>query len=265
MRVVPLEELGGLIEAWARRWAVFSPSREAGVVAFRPWRGEPFWQWYRNATLPPKELFLPRQEELFRFEGLREALPEQEFLVCGIRPCDARALELLDRVFEAEPADPHWTGRRRRALLVGFACTEPCEASFCVDLGVDPLEAPGVDLMVLPWEGRAYLWANTDRGHGLLEGAPQEGELPAGLAEQVRSRFPRGLPLEGARRGMEAALAEEGRWRELAFGCVTCGVCTLLCPTCHSNRCTPYQVAVRRGKLSGVSTPRVASRIRRQR
>ena len=70
----------------------------------------------------PKELFFPQSEELmeFRTSGREIELIDTrresgDFAVFGVRACDVRSFEVLDRVFLSEPADSYYADRREHA------------------------------------------------------------------------------------------------------------------------------------------------------
>ena len=94
---------------------------------------------------PLKDLFTPPRREIARWKagaGPADIVPapvdETPGSAFGVRPCDARAVQLLDRVFLKEPyVDPHYKARRDNLLLVGVAC-QPAESCACGVFGFGP-------------------------------------------------------------------------------------------------------------------------------
>ena len=54
-----------------------------------------------------------------------EALKEQDFVVFGMRACDVRGVEVLDKVFLVDPLDTFYAARRDHGTIVALACHEP--------------------------------------------------------------------------------------------------------------------------------------------
>jgi len=124
----------------AGRWATVESLPELGPI--RPRR-------------PLKDLFAPPRREIARWKAgagpaeIEPALPDQTpGSVFGVRPCDARALLLLDRAFLQAPyVDPHYKARRESLLLVGVAC-QPGPTCYCGVFGFGPDDKDAVDVML---------------------------------------------------------------------------------------------------------------------
>ena len=107
-------DLPGLIDEWVAQATVYAPLSRNGYAEFQP-VGEGAQvdlDYAANTRYPPKSLFLSQSETMFRLRRgeLRSAVaPTSPQVVLGIRPCDARAVQLLDGVFmdELHP-DPYW-------------------------------------------------------------------------------------------------------------------------------------------------------------
>jgi ferredoxin len=246
---VKKKDLAGLLAEWLRDYTVLTPSQSDGVARMTAWDGRDisFLDWYRNTINPVKTLFLPSVEEMFSISstdrGHRIELPPKDdtgCLVCGVRPCDARSLTLLDTVFEDAYEDPYYLNRRRRSIIVGLGCTNPCDSCFCTSVGSGPSATAGMDIIL------------TDIGDSLLvEDISRKGkELVAGttiLAKATRAdenkankcrlaaekKITRKLDTTATKENLQAVFEDEGFWQQVSAKCVSCGVCTLLCPTCY--------------------------------
>ncbi len=99
--------------------------------------------------------------------------PAEPFVLFGVRACDGRSFELLDRVFLADAKDTYYETRRQSATVVTLACSRPEATCFCGNFGIDPAE-PGGDVSC--WvEGEFLYWqANTEKGEALTQGLPLE-------------------------------------------------------------------------------------------
>lgn len=166
--------------------------------------------------------------------------PRYAFL--GVRPCDLRAIAIQDRVLTGGAyRDPGYEGRRSGALLIVVECTEPGATCFCVSMGTGPAAGPGYDLVmteVVDEDGHRF-WMRS----GSEEGAEILAELPARPADPktretaragvtaAADRMGRTMP-EADLRELMAGTLDAPRWDDVAGRCLTCGNCTMVCPTC---------------------------------
>ncbi|MER6083466.1 4Fe-4S dicluster domain-containing protein [Streptomyces sp. NPDC001833] len=166
--------------------------------------------------------------------------PRYAFL--GVRPCDLRAIAVQDRVLTGGAyRDTGYEGRRSGALLIVVECTEPGATCFCVSMGTGPAAGPGHDLAmteVLDGDGHRF-WIRS----GSPEGAAILAELPARPADPetretaragvaaAADRMGRTMP-EADLRELMAGTLDAPRWDDVAGRCLTCGNCTMVCPTC---------------------------------
>ena len=82
-----------------------------------------------NTAKSPKDFFFPQVENLmeFKVEGksievndIREA--SEDFVVFGVRACDVRSFDILDRVFLVEPFDSYYASRREHGVIIAMSC-----------------------------------------------------------------------------------------------------------------------------------------------
>lgn len=243
------KDIARLLKEWSQQFTVMAPSRASGVVEMAEWDGKDtgFLDWYRNTVVPPKASFLPPMEEMFRFrkdeEGYRIEPPSQngrKQLLFGIRPCDARAMALLDMNFEDAYKDPYYLEKRRNAVLVGLGCTNPCESCFCTSMGTSPTDPTDVDIMLIDIGDDFMIEEVTDKGKELiaktsgLKEATQNDEAEAEKARETSyNKVTRKLDTEGIKDKLLESFDDEEFWSQTAAKCISCGICTLLCPTCY--------------------------------
>jgi sulfhydrogenase subunit beta (sulfur reductase) len=243
---VAKKDIAQLLEEWRQKFAVFAPSKESGVVAFAEWDGKDvgFLDWYRNAVVPPKASLLPPMEAMFRFQKDKEGYkieppPEAENkrLLFGVRPCDARAMAIVDMTFKDAYQDPYYLSKRNNTVLVGVGCTRPYESCFCTSMGVSPAESADVDLMLVDIGDDFLIEEVTDKGKELTKGlqeATKEDEARAGQSKKAaHDKVTRKLNTENIKDRLAASFDDQGFWEKTAAKCISCGICTLLCPTCY--------------------------------
>ena len=173
-----------------------------------------------------------------------EAEPRYAFL--GVRACDLAAMGVLDRVLSggAHP-DSSYAGRGGQAFVVAVNCTEPGGLCFCSSMGTGPSCGAGhsaaFDLALTERADGAdvsYLAeAGSPAGAELLSVLPSRPALPADTAAAAEAvaaaadQMGRAMP-EMDLRQLLVDSRESPHWAEVANRCLTCGNCTMVCPTC---------------------------------
>jgi sulfhydrogenase subunit beta (sulfur reductase) len=242
---VAKKDIAQLLKGWSQQFKVLAPSRASGVAELAPWDGKDtsFLEWYRNTVIPPKASFFPPMEPMFRFskseEGYRIEPPSQngqKQLLFGIRPCDARAMTILDMTFADGYQDPYYLEKRKNAVLVGLGCTNPCQSCFCTSMGTGPTDATNVDLMFIDIGDSFLIEEITDKGKGLTKSLKEAAKADEAEAEKSKetayNKVVRKLDTTGIKDKLLESFEDEGFWEKTAAKCISCGICTLLCPTC---------------------------------
>jgi ferredoxin len=163
------------------------------------------------------------------------------------RACDLAAIAVQDRVLADGPfPDPGYAERRRDAFVVAVNCGTPGGTCFCVSMGTGPRAETGYDigLTELLDGGRHEFLAEaeSDRGRQLLA---RVGARPAtdddtsaarAVTRAATEAMGRSLPDAGAVPSLLRENLEHRRWDDVAERCLTCGNCTMVCPTCFCTR-----------------------------
>jgi sulfhydrogenase subunit beta (sulfur reductase) len=244
------DALVAAIDQWMAGYRVVGPVKQGQYHQFAEVKRVAEIDWsYGNTRLSPKELFEPHSERMFGYSlakddpqaGVLEEAPKDfsPRLVVGIRPCDARALQLVDVNFNnPQYQDPWWVKRRESTVLVGLACNTPCSTCFCTSVGTGPFDATGLDVLLVDLGPGYLVRACNDQGEKLLSGVKGKA-VPAGVADQVaalRKKAEAALPIQfeaGQLAGKDMMELFNGTfWDEVQFACINCGTCTFLCPTC---------------------------------
>jgi sulfhydrogenase subunit beta (sulfur reductase) len=164
--------------------------------------------------------------------------------IIGARPCEIAALGVLDRVLRngAVP-DDRYVARRDGAFVVVVECGSPSGTCFCTSMGTGPAASTGYDLALTELTGPGELEHEFYVRIGSLAGAEVMALVPNRPADEVlRSRrqavvdratekMGRTLDTDGLP-GLLARNLEHPRWADVAERCLSCGNCTLVCPTC---------------------------------
>lgn len=248
MKKIALSQLNSLFEALSARKKLYIPADDAsGQASFIPWTQGLTLSGKLNTVRSAKDLFFPQVESLvnFRVSGkqieILDAKQETEpFVVFGVRGCDCRSFDILDRVFLSNPVDTYYQNRRENGTVITLACSRPAETCFCGAFGIDAADPAGD---VTCWmDGENLYWrANTEKGEILtetlacLESCGEE----AVLARQEKTRailqkLPlNGLDLTGFDEAHMLEIFNSPKWAALSESCLGCGTCTFVCPTCQ--------------------------------
>mgnify|MGYP003873418627 CR=1 FL=1 len=202
----------------------------------------------RRGCPPPKLLFLPPKEKMFEYvlrDGVevKALLEELEgVLFLGLRACDLKALEVLDKVLLEEPADTYYKAKRERVAIISLDCAEPSDSCFCVALGLKPYAEGGFDLNMSRVSGGYVLEAGSDRGKELLtlikefteDASSSQLEERQKKREEVAKRLEEKYVIKSVAEIKEGVKSLEDEYFEgLAEKCVECFGCIYSCPTCY--------------------------------
>jgi ferredoxin len=162
--------------------------------------------------------------------------------ILGVRACDLAGLAVQDRVFLRDRfPDPAYATRRERLFLIAVGCTRAVATCFCdaMETGPQPWRDPrsAYDIALTELDGGFLARAGSEAGEALLV------ELAAGERDELRAREEaayaacaasqhRRLPPAAEVRELLFANLDHPRWDDVARRCLSCGNCTMACPTC---------------------------------
>lgn len=249
MRKCALDKLNLVFAEIAKNASLYLPVDQTdGSAAYQKWQEGTQWSNALNTVRSPKDFFFPQTEDMMRFktEGKNiEVIDTREtpddFVVFGVRACDVKAFDILDRVFLTDPVDSFYASKREHGVIISVACTRPSETCFCKTFGIDPAEPAG-DISAWKTENEMYFKANTEKGERLLAGLSsltEDGD-DASVTEQkaqiaaIMDKLPlKNLTTDAFGGGKTAELFNDPAWDELSQSCLGCGTCTFVCPTCQ--------------------------------
>ena len=243
----------GSIEDTADLPAGYTDHQEPGSYRLENEGGDALFRW---AVGPAswKSSFFPPHETVWRATAgadgrfnLRETDQQTPpVAVFGARPCEVAAMRVLDRVLaEGDSPDRSYVRRRSGTFVVAAECTAPAATCFCTSMGTGPASGDDVDMTLceLPPDGdaagyRYLVVAGSERGESALAEVPHRQARSEDLADRVEalangreSRWTRSLDVDGLPELLARNL-DHPRWEETAQRCLSCGNCTMVCPTC---------------------------------
>jgi ferredoxin len=196
---------------------------------------------YRNSTVPPKELFLPRTETVYEFDGqdfLDDALPDEKRVLFAARPCDCLGLALLDKVLDTEDVkEPFYVTRRTNTVVVALGCNRPLTTCFCTTVGGDPFGTEGADVLLGDVGDAFVAEAVTEKGKDFLaEYAKFFSDAGSAnwkdQAKHARDSMKSDLDVQDLKARLDDRF-ENDAWDSVSRQCLGCGTCSCLCPTCY--------------------------------
>lgn len=215
---------------------VFVPGVMEEVSRFVPWDGGAYVLPAGNTKLPPKDMLFPSTQRMYTYSmGANPSVTAydeaEERVIFGMRPCDMRSIERLDRVFLQEPGDTLYAARRAHTTIIALACDAPGKNCFCDSLGGSPNSAPGADVFLTD-AGEAYgVQAQSRKGEALL--ARWRPLLIAGEVKTPEAACMLQLPKMEALPDTLSRMFEDPIFTELSAACLGCGTCTYVCPSCY--------------------------------
>jgi ferredoxin len=197
-----------------------------------------------------KKFFHPSEQLLWKakqtengFEVLPEEKEEKKKLAfIGVRACELSAMSIQQNVF-AEGAALAGKGSYLydHPFIVAINCTHPSKNCFCTSMETGPKAQKGFDISFTEIynSNTHYFIAETgsERGVALLEQMPGRAPVANEIAEGE-------IAIENSAKQINKKLNTHGikellynnydhpQWEKVADRCLSCGNCTMVCPTC---------------------------------
>ncbi len=248
MRKISLDKLNSLFSTISETEALYLPVDTEAGAKYEKWESGKALSNALNTVRSAKDFFFPQTENLmdFKMEGKSIEVIDtrsecEDFVIFGVRACDVKSFEVLDRVFLAEPVDSYYKNRRDHAVIMSMACTKPHETCFCGTFGIDAANPEG-DVVCYKTDDALYMDAKTEKGTKLLEALSsitEESDDTAVndqkkvIAERLSKLPLADLSAEAFGNGKTSVFFDAPEWKELSESCLGCGTCTFVCPTCQ--------------------------------
>lgn len=216
-------------------------------------------QSWKRHLLPPRMRLWRAERDQSGFTVTDAAEQPPRFAFIGVRACELVAIRIQDKVFhQPQATDPTYAGRREGAFIVAVNCGQAGNTCFCVSMESGPEVGPGYDIAVTELlDGGRHdflMEAGTPRGAEVLAELPHRpadsADVSAAAAVVERTRGMMGRAMDPDHVRLLKDNMRSPRWEAVAQRCLTCGNCTMVCPTCF---CTTVEDT---GDLTGTVAER---------
>ncbi len=137
--------------------------------------------------------------------------------------------------------DPVYKARRLGAFIVAVNCTKAGGTCFCTSMKTGPGATSGFDIALTEIsaaeDGCFVAEVGSEKGADILRGiahrkaGKKEKEMVQAALAQAISGMSRALEMDGMRDILSRSY-ELQEWQVVGSRCLTCGNCTMVCPTC---------------------------------
>jgi ferredoxin len=198
--------------------------------------------WKRLLHPPVLRLWRARRDEGGGMEIQPDSDPPPRRAFIGVRSCDLHAIRSLDSaLLDIQNPNHAYAARREDLFIVALNCGTSGGTCFCVSTDTGPKATFGFDLALTEIldDDRHYFVVEegTELGGEVLAevGAEEAADSQCDAADAVVERTAATMGRELETDGLKELLYrnyEHPRWDEVSERCLTCGNCTMVCPTC---------------------------------
>jgi ferredoxin len=194
-----------------------------------------------------KKYLYPAKKDLFFVEknnGQWEKTPaphhQERYALIGVRACELAGIDILDKVLiRKDFTDPDYNARRSKLFIVSVNCTQPAKTCFCASMDTGPECKQGYDLNITELDDVFLINIGSEVGLVLMQQIEWEPasafHLQAGQRVVEQAAKMMGRKIDDLENVPDVLLnnLEHPLWAEVGERCLSCGSCTLVCPTCH--------------------------------
>jgi ferredoxin len=158
----------------------------------------------------------------------------------GMRACDIKALEIMNKVFEGIDEKVSGYFGHRKIFIVAVSCVRPSDNCFCSSMNAGPKIKNGFDILLADIKNEFMLDIGSAKGEHVcmnLNSRLATGEE----VEEIKKRTEECGTLMKKKMNVDDLPQflyrqfESSVWKDVAARCLACGNCTQVCPTCFCN------------------------------
>jgi ferredoxin len=194
-----------------------------------------------------KKYLYPAKKDLFfveknngKWEKTSAVHQEERYALIGVRACELAGIEILDKVLiRKDFTDPDYSAKRSKMFIVSVNCAQPGNTCFCASMGTGPKCQQGYDLNITELDEHFLINIGSEVGLALMQQLKWEPasafhlQTAQRVVEQAEKSM--GRKIDDLENVPDVLLnnLEHPHWNEIGDRCLSCGSCTLVCPTCH--------------------------------
>ena len=199
---------------------------------------------YDTTILPPKKYFMPQYETLMKCSlsspfDLEEEKPQKRLIIIGVHPYDLIAINQMDAYYCNDDVSKSYLERRKNTIIIGSDVLNIHDKAFFGSMNTAQVEN-GYDLFITDLEDKVAIEIGSKKGKELLDNAARVREATDVEKQKVEAIR---IAAQGqAKRGIKIepkqwySLLDQNYdsevWKTQSDKCLSCGTCTLVCPTC---------------------------------
>ncbi len=224
------------LEGFGELWGPVKKGNNFVYVRAKP---EDFDLTALRTIIPAKKFFLPSKFTSLKFRDNRweDNYRPRKRVIFGLHPCEIHALNIYHKFYTRLYPDPYYLRSKAATLVVGLSCI-PDEHCFCYATGTSTVNE-GFDLFLTDLGDRFLVWVGSPRGEDslklvekFLEEATQEDiSRYVSWRKKRDASFKLKVDLDGMPEIVSFSY-DSPIWEKMGNACLSCGTCTMVCPTC---------------------------------
>lgn len=191
----------------------------------------------RPANISLKELVFPKSEALFYFKRsqtgveLKDVKEENsKTIIFGAKPCDSKSFSAMSKVFNWDYKDEFYNKKLENTIIIGLKCDYKDEYCFCESVGLSQESRSGSDIFLTPKDDKFIIEVITDKGRNFIE--PFKSMLEDSDLSTDCTEIKPEIDIQKIRSWITDNF-DSPLWLKVSEGCLGCGKCAFICPTCH--------------------------------
>jgi sulfhydrogenase subunit beta (sulfur reductase) len=211
------------------------------------------------ATMSVKPLFFPKSAKIMKYEENSEGLTIKDTsedplagkrVILGVKHCDARGLQVLEKVYSWDYIDTDFKTRRDNTVIISTRCDKAEATCFCTSLDYDVENSDAHDIRVVKTgnekviihavteKGEAFLKANSD---GLKAAGADAGNAIGAHYKAFEASFKLKMNYKEVNEKLQQRF-ESTAFEDVSRNCISCNTCAFICPTCHCFKITDEKI-----------------------
>lgn len=197
--------------------------------------------WKEFLHLPVRDVITAARNDKNLEIGQCQETPSRRALI-GVRACELQALQIQDKILLEGPyTDTGYQVMRQNLFIVAVNCVRSGGTCFCTSMNTGPGVSGNFDLALTEIiDGNSHYFVvdiGSQAGQDILKKVPthiasdKEKMAAEKAVEQAAANMGRHLDTDDLKELLERNF-DNIHWEEVAKECLTCGNCTLVCPTC---------------------------------